>query len=52
LQRLAADPLLRLAVGTANQLKAAAQFDERAMIAAYKSLYEQAVDWPGALGES
>jgi L-malate glycosyltransferase len=52
MQRLAADPRLRLAVGTANQLKANAQFDERAMIAAYKSLYEQAVDWPGALGES
>lgn len=52
LQRMAADARLRLAVGTANQLKAVAQFDERAMIAAYRALYAQAVGWPEALGES
>lgn len=52
MQRMASDARMRLAVGTANQLKATAQYDERAMISAYKSLYEQAIDWPGALGES
>jgi L-malate glycosyltransferase len=52
MQRLATDGRMRLAVGTANQLRAIAQYDEHAMIMSYKSLYEKAVDWPGALGES
>jgi glycosyltransferase involved in cell wall biosynthesis len=50
--RLAADVNLRAALGVTNQAKAKAQFDEAAMIAAYKELYESAVDWPGALSES
>ena len=50
--RLAADPALRGALGVTNQAKARTQFDEAAMVAQYKSLYEDAVGWPGALGES
>ncbi len=52
LARLAGDANLRAALGVTNQAKARAQFDERTMISAYKTLYETAVDWPGALGES
>jgi L-malate glycosyltransferase len=50
--RLAGDANLRSALGVTNQAKAKAQFDEGAMIAAYKALYENAVNWPGGLGES
>ena len=52
LVRMAGDANLRAALGVTNQAKAKAQYDEAAMIAAYKVLYENAVDWPGALGES
>jgi L-malate glycosyltransferase len=52
MKRMAADANLRRSVGAANQTKAVAHYDERAMIAAYKALYENAVKWPGALGES
>jgi L-malate glycosyltransferase len=52
LVRLAGDANLRAAIGVINQAKANAQFDESVMIAAYKALYENAVNWPGALGES
>ena len=50
--KLAGDANLRAALGVTNRAKAKAQFDESAMTAAYKALYENAVDWPGALGES
>ena len=49
---LAADASLRAALGVTNQAKARAHFDEQAMISAYRKLYEDAVDWRGALGES
>ncbi len=49
---LAADKNLRAALGVTNQAKARAHFDERAMISAYRNLYEDAVVWRGALGES
>jgi L-malate glycosyltransferase len=52
LTRLAGDANLRAAVGVTNQVKARAQYDETVMINAYKALYESAVGWPGALGES
>jgi L-malate glycosyltransferase len=50
--RLAGDANLRAALGVTNKAKAKAHFDEATMIAAYKALYENAVGWPGALGES
>ncbi len=49
---LATDARLRAALGVTNQAKARAQFDEDAMISSYKALYESAVGWRGALGES
>ena len=52
LNRLGGDANLRAALGVTNQAKAKAQYDEAGMIAAYKALYENAVKWPGALGES
>ncbi len=52
LQTLASDPGLRAALGVTNQAKARANFDEQAMISSYKTLYEDAVGWRGALGES
>jgi L-malate glycosyltransferase len=52
LSRLAGDANLRVALGVTNQAKAQAKFDEARMIASYRSLYEQAVDWPGALSEN
>ncbi len=52
LSRLAADARMRAALGVTNQARARRDFDEKAMIAAYKTLYEDAVGWPGALGES
>jgi L-malate glycosyltransferase len=50
--RLAGDANLRAALGVTNQAKTRSQFDETGMIAAYQALYENAVAWPGALGES
>ena len=50
IQALAADAKLRAAVGKANRAKAVVEYDEKAMIAAYKALYEEAVRRPDALG--
>ena len=50
--RVGGDQPLRAALGVTNQAKARAEFDEGTMIAQYRALYEAAVDWPGALGES
>jgi glycosyltransferase involved in cell wall biosynthesis len=49
IQALAADAKLRATVGKANRAKAVLEFDEKAMIAAYTRLYEEAVRRPGAL---
>ena len=49
---LAADANLRAAVGVTNQARARANFGETTMISAYKALYENAVGWRGAFGES
>lgn len=49
LRTLASDPALRKSVGAANRARAAADFDERAMIAEYASLYAEAAGRPGAL---
>lgn len=43
------EPALRAAIGAANRAEAAARFDERAMIATYRALYEGAMGRPGAL---
>jgi len=43
LKALADDPALRHSVGTANRARAHAEYDETAMIAAYRSLYEEAL---------
>ncbi|MEP9401515.1 glycosyltransferase family 4 protein [Sphingomonas sp. VNH70] len=50
LQALATDAEARRRVGEANQAKARAEYDEAAMIAQYKALYEGAIGRPGALG--
>ena len=50
LQLLAQDPAARARVGAANQARAAAEFDEARMIAAYAALYAEAARRPGALG--
>ncbi len=50
LQALATDADARRRVGTANQAKARADYDEVAMIGRYRALYEQALGRPGALG--
>lgn len=49
LSALAADPALRRALGSANRARAAARFDEGAMIAAWAALYEGTIGRPGAL---
>jgi len=49
LDSLAEQPQLRRAIGEANREKAAALYDEAAMIAAYTALYEEAIGRPGAL---
>jgi glycosyltransferase involved in cell wall biosynthesis len=49
IQALAADAKLRAAVGKANRAKAIAEYDDKAMIAAYAHLYEQALGRAGAL---
>ena len=48
LDTLAERPDLRRAIGRANREKAAAEFDEGAMIAAYARLYSEAIRRPGA----
>jgi glycosyltransferase involved in cell wall biosynthesis len=40
---VAHDPDLRSALGTANRAKARREFDEKAMIAAYRRLYASAL---------
>jgi glycosyltransferase involved in cell wall biosynthesis len=40
----------RAQIGKANQVRAQASFDEKAMIAAYAALYSETVGHPGALG--
>jgi glycosyltransferase involved in cell wall biosynthesis len=50
IEMLAADPAARRAMGKANQARARALFDERAMIATYAKLYAEAAGRPGALG--
>jgi glycosyltransferase involved in cell wall biosynthesis len=52
IETLARDAGLRARVGAANRAKAAAEFDEKLMIARYASLYEAAMGRPGALIES
>jgi glycosyltransferase involved in cell wall biosynthesis len=43
LHQLAADERLRSAIGTANRAKARAEFDEAAMVAAYRAVYGTAM---------
>ncbi|MBX9814756.1 MAG: glycosyl transferase family 1 [Proteobacteria bacterium SG_bin5] len=50
LQLLAQDPEARARVGAANRARAAAEFDEARMIAAYARLYASAAGRNGALG--
>lgn len=50
IQHLARDKALRQTIGAANRAKAQAQFDEQAMLAAYASLYADAIGKPGVLG--
>jgi L-malate glycosyltransferase len=52
LRTLVADTELRQKLGDANRAKAVAKFGEAAMIARYASLYESAVNWPGALSQN
>jgi glycosyltransferase involved in cell wall biosynthesis len=49
LDSLADRPDLRRAIGRANRDKAAAEYDEAGMIAAYARLYGEAIGRPGAL---
>jgi glycosyltransferase involved in cell wall biosynthesis len=50
IQALAADARLRTTVGKANRAKAVANYDQKAMIASYSQLYEDALGRPGVLG--
>ncbi len=50
LDALAKNPDLRGRIGEANRVRAAALFDEKAMIASYAALYTNIVGKPGALG--
>ncbi|MBC7987755.1 MAG: glycosyltransferase, partial [Sphingomonadaceae bacterium] len=50
LARLIADPALRRALGEANRARAAAEFDEAAMLAAYRALYAETIGRPGVFG--
>jgi glycosyltransferase involved in cell wall biosynthesis len=50
IETLASMPEVRASLGKANQARARALFDEKAMIAAYAALYSEAVGHPGALG--
>ena len=49
IQAAAGNPEGRATVGRLNRAKAVAEYDEKAMIAAYRALYEQAAARPGAL---
>jgi len=49
IQGLAQNPAGRAALGKANRAKAVAEYDEKVMIEAYRSLYEEAAGHPGAL---
>ncbi|MGZ8307309.1 MAG: glycosyltransferase family 4 protein, partial [Allosphingosinicella sp.] len=49
LDSLAERPDLRRAIGRANREKAAAEYDEAAMVAHYARLYGEAIRRPGAL---
>lgn len=51
LLKLAGSRDMRASIGAANQTKAIAEFDERTMIHVYAALYENALNWPGALSE-
>ncbi len=46
LEELAADPKLRVRVGEANRVRALAEFDEKAMIQAYRTLYGSVLGRP------
>ncbi|HEV2865765.1 MAG TPA: glycosyltransferase [Allosphingosinicella sp.] len=48
LHSLAEQPRLRRAIGAANRARAAAEYDEEKMIAAYARLYGEAIGRPGA----
>jgi glycosyltransferase involved in cell wall biosynthesis len=48
LDSLADQPNLRRAIGAANREKAAAEYDEKRMIASYARLYGEAIGRPGA----
>lgn len=50
IETLASMPEVRASLGKANQARARALFDEKAMIAAYAALYSEAVKRPGVLG--
>jgi glycosyltransferase involved in cell wall biosynthesis len=50
LQPLVSNAELRARVGAANRAKARAEFDEATMLAAYRTLYADAMRRPGALG--
>ncbi|MEK9212488.1 glycosyltransferase [Sphingomonas sp. 2378] len=50
IQALIAHPELRAQAGAANQQRARAEFDQSHMVARYKTLYEQVLGRPGALG--
>ncbi|MEA3041710.1 MAG: L-malate glycosyltransferase [Sphingomonadales bacterium] len=52
LDSLAARPDLRRAIGRANREKAAAEYDEQAMIAAYARLYGEAIGRPHAFSQA
>ena len=49
LEILIQHPHERERVGTANQAKARSEYSDKAMIAAYASLYSEAMGRPGAL---
>jgi L-malate glycosyltransferase len=50
LAQLAANPDMRASIGAANRAKALQYFDEKRMVTAYRSLYEEAMGQRGALG--
>ena len=50
LAQLAANPDMRASIGAANRAKALQIFDEKRMVTAYRTLYEEAMEERGALG--
>lgn len=46
LDQLAENEALRRGIGEANRLRARAEYDEKAMVAAYRSVYASALGWP------